>query len=392
MALSFIILSAPLRLGAQSFTSFPAGDDVTPSLGQFQIVLDPAWRKIFDLIMTNGSLGDTLVTRHIRLYHRGVITSPTLYDPATTIGRSDAFLSGAPEETAGTLAGKAPGRTFVRDSQMTVRPGWPESSTGVHEIHTFLKKMHLVDSFTTRIGFSVKAGMLAPTRPVCAGQVEGDSPLNDFPARSFFNVYVVVDLPAGGPLPPIQLVNVDPLLVQQTNLFALPPRVVYQHENSTAVSMYFNTDVVLHDPLDDTDIAVPRGTLFGQLTLAGHGVGFSSTEIETFQTEIENENQQGTMPVNPNPFTSVTIQDFSPDYDAGPPSLSGGAFAADGSFRLSIAHVTENTTNYVQARSSLTSGIWQTIATIVPTTNRFDFVDPEATNHQHRFYRWTQVP
>ena len=41
---------------------------------------------------------------------------------------------------------------------------------------------------------------------------------SDFPARSFFNVYVQVDLPAGGLLPPIQFVNVDPLLVQQTKL------------------------------------------------------------------------------------------------------------------------------------------------------------------------------
>jgi hypothetical protein len=237
IGLLWAVLGTALSLQAQSFSAYPAGDDVTTSLGQFQLILDQTWRPIFDLIMPNSPLGGTLVTRHLKLYHNGTLTSPTLYDPATTIGRSDSFVAGEPQETSGALAGRAPGRTYVRDSQIAVRPGWPAPTNGVHELHTFLKSMHLTDSFTTRVGFSVTAGMQAPTRPVCAGQVEGGSPLSDFPANSFFNVYVVVDLPAGGLLPPIQLVNVDPLLVQQTNIFSLPPRIIYQHEDSTAVSM-----------------------------------------------------------------------------------------------------------------------------------------------------------
>ncbi len=213
LTLCWALAGAPLPLHAQSFASFPIGDDATSSLGQFQIVLDPSWVKTFDIIMTNSPLGNTFSTKHLRLYHRGVFTSPTLYDPATTIGRSDSFLSGAPQETLGALAGRSPGRTFIKDSQLTVRPVWAETNNGVHEIHTFIKSLHLTDSFTTRVGFSVKAGMQAPTRPVSAGQVEAGSPNTDFPAKSFFNVYVQVDLPAAGSLPAIQLVNVDPLLV-----------------------------------------------------------------------------------------------------------------------------------------------------------------------------------
>jgi hypothetical protein len=255
-------------MNAQSFSAYAEGDDVTSSLGQFQIVLDSSLVKVFNIIMTNSPLADVLVTRHIRLYHNGTLTSPTLYDPTTIIGRSDPFVSGGPEETIGALAGRAPGRTYVKDSQLIVRPTWPEPTNGAHEVHTFIKSMNLVDSFTTRVGFSVKAGMLAPTRPVCAGQVEGGGPTSDFPANSFFNVYVVVDLPSGGFLPPIQLVNVDPLLVQQTNIFSFPPRIVYQHENSSAVSMYFNNDCVITNPATGDQIQAPRGTLFGQLTLA----------------------------------------------------------------------------------------------------------------------------
>jgi hypothetical protein len=348
--------------------------------------------KIFDVIMTNSPLANTMSTRHLRLYHKGVITSPTLYDPATTIGRSDSFLSGGPEETAGTLAGRAPGRTYIRDGQLTVRPDWAETNGGVHEIHTFLKSMRLTDSFTTRVGFSVKAGMQAPTRPVSAGQVEAGSTLSDFPASSFFNVYVQVDLPAGGILPAIQLVNIEPLLVQQTNVFSFPPRIVYQHENSTAVSMYFNDDVVLPDPIHGTDIHVSRGTLFGQLTLAGHGVGFAETEIEAFQNEIETESATASMPLNAVPITSVQIEDFSPDYNAAPPKLLAGHFAEDGTFVMTISHLPANTTNYVQVCTNLASGNWQTIATLVPTTNTVTVVDPDASKSQQRFYRWTAVP
>jgi hypothetical protein len=383
-----LLCSSPPKALSQSFGAYPEADDITSSLGQFQIVLDTPFVKPFDIIISNSPLANTLVTRHLRLYHHGVLTSPTLYDPTTVIGRSDPFVSGGPEETQGALAGKAPGRTYVRDSQLVVRPAWGEPTNGAREVHTFIKSMHLVDSLTTRVGFSVKAGMLAPTRPVCAGQVEGGTAASDFPANSFFNVYVVVDLPSGGFLPPIQLVNVDPLLVQQTNIFSFPPRVVYQHENSTAVSMYFNNDCVITNPVTGEQIPAPRGTLFGQLTLAGHGVSFSSADLDTFQSEIENESENGTMPLVPTPTTSVVIQDFAPDYNAVPlPSLLGGAgFVANG-FVLSISGLHLKTTNYLQACSDLAPGGWQTIATIIPTASTFTFVDTEASNLPRRFYR-----
>ena len=42
LGLSWAVLGAAANRHAQSFASYPAGDDVTPSLGQFQIVLDPS--------------------------------------------------------------------------------------------------------------------------------------------------------------------------------------------------------------------------------------------------------------------------------------------------------------------------------------------------------------
>jgi hypothetical protein len=197
-------------------------------------------------------------------------------------------------------------------------------------------------------------------------------------------------LPSGGLLPPIQLVNVDPLLVQHTNIFSFPPKIIYQHENPNAVSIYFNNNCTITNPISGELIPVARGTLFGQLTLAGHGVGFGQAEVEAFQTEIETESETGTMPLVATPVTSVQIQDFSPDYNAGPPApaLLGGHLDSDGSFVFTINRLLANTTNYVQVSTNLASGNWQTIATFIPTTNTVTFVDPGATNSQQRFYRW----
>ena len=390
--LTFFLGASLAHAQSLSFSSYPAGDDLTPSLGQFQVVLDQAWVKIFDALITNSPLANVSSTKHIKLYHHGVFTSPTLYDPATMIGRSDPFVTGSPEEFAGSLTGQAPGRTYVNDGQLVIHPKWPGPPAGAREIHTFLKSMHMTDSLTTRIGFSVRAGMQAASRPVSAGQVEGSSPTNDFPANSFFNVYVVVDLPAGGALPAIQLVNVDPLLVQQTNISSFPPHVVYQHENSTAVPVYFNADSTIHDPTTGTDIHVTRGTLFGQLTLAGHGVSFSSVEVEAFQNEIENENSTGGMPLTVAPISQVTIADFEPDYDAAPRSLSGGHFSSNGSFIFVLNQLTPKSTNYLQVTTDLATKNWRTIGTLIPTTNTFTFVDPEAVGGPVRFYRLSLLP
>lgn len=390
--LACVFIGSPLKMAAQAFASYGAGDDVTTSMGQFQIVLDARWVKIFDVLVANSPLGTVSSTRHIKLYHKGVLTSPTLFDFQTKIGRSDSFTVGSPLEYAGVLAGQAPGRTYVNESQMVMHPTWPGPPSGAREVHTFLKSMNMTDSLTTHFGFSVKAGMLAPTRPVCAGQVEGGDALNDFPANSFFNVYVVVDIPGGGALPPIQLVNVDPLLVQHTNIAYFPPHVVYQHENPAAVPVYFNTNTIIHDPNTGQDIPVERGTLFGQLVLAGHGISFSSVEVESFQNEFENESTTNTMPLTVAPITNITIVDFAPDYNAAPRSLSGGHFVSGGQFVFTIEHLTPNTTNYLQVCNDIGVGSWQTIATIIPTTNSFTFVDPGAMNNPQRFYRLSLEP
>jgi hypothetical protein len=126
--------------------------------------------------------------------------------------------------------------------------------------------------------------------------------------------------------------------------------------------------------------------------LAGHGAGFGQAEIEAFQAEIENESGSASMPINPLPDTSVQIVDFAPDYNAAPPTLLTGHFAADGSFVFTVNHVPANTTNYLQVATNLSSGNWQTIAAIVPGTNSITVLDPAAGRGQPRFYRWSALP
>ena len=115
----------------------------------------------------------------------------------------------------------------------------------------------------------MRAGTNATTQPISVGEVEsysgaGGLPANDFPAQSFFDVFVDVDLPAGGTFPgATNMYNSLPLMVQNTNVTSFPPQVVYIHGMSTAVPVYFSNN----NPPRWTN-----GQIFGLLTLAGHGV------------------------------------------------------------------------------------------------------------------------
>jgi hypothetical protein len=284
-----------LNTGATLQAQFPGrGDDVTPSLGQFNLVVDPHFESV---IKSNPAYAPYLSNKGGDLN----FTSPILFDPTTTIGRSDPLSAGSADDTAGVLAGiLAP--HLLQDDQFTVRPSFAEGPDGTREVHTFIESIHLTGNC-----FEVKAGNQAPLRPISAGEVEslsGNSgdPSRDFPASSFFDVFVEVDVPALGGFPNIQLVNVDPLLVQSESIISFPPTVVYIHGNSSAVPLYFYTEIPA--------IGIHRGDLFGQLTLAGHGVGFRVSDVAEFEAaETEAETHHGRLPLQANPIPHVNIVD-----------------------------------------------------------------------------------
>ena len=291
----FGLVLVALNTGATLQAQFPGrGDDVTPSLGQFNVVVDPHFETI---IKSNPGYAPFLSNRGGELN----FTSPILFDPTTTIGRSDPLSAGSAEDTAGVLAGiLAP--HLLQDGQFTVRPSFAEGPDGTREVHTFIESIHLMGS-----GFEVKAGNQAPLRPLSAGEVEslsGNSgdPTLDFPADSFFDVFVEVDVPALGGFPTVQLVNVDPLLVQSESITSFPPTVLYIHGNSSAVPLYFYADI--------PGFGIHRGDLFGQLTVAGHGVGFRESDVAEFEAaETEAETHHGRLPLQANPIPHVNIVD-----------------------------------------------------------------------------------
>lgn len=283
---------------ATSLAQFPGrGDDQTPSLGQFNVVVDPHYE---DIVRSNPAYAPFLSNKGGHLN----FTSPILFDPTTTIGRSDPLTAGSAEDTTGVLAGILTTQ-LLRDDQFTVKPPFAESPDGTREVHTFIESIHLVGS-----GFEVKAGSQAPLRPLSAGEVEslsGNSgdPAQDFPASSFFDVFVEVDVPALGAFPSVQLVNVDPLLVENASITAFPPTVLYIHGNSSAVPLYFYADIPA--------FGIHRGDLFGQLDLAGHGVGFTESDVAEFEAaEMEAETEKGRLPLEDNPIQHVTIEDEVP--------------------------------------------------------------------------------
>ena len=277
---------------------FPGrGDDVTPSLGQFNVVVDPHYE---DALRNLPAYAPYLSNRGGHLN----FTSPILFDPTTTIGRSDPLSSGSAADTAGVLAGNLTSR-LLRDDQFPVRPSFAEGPDGTREVHTFIESIHLTGS-----GFEVRAGSQAPLRPLSAGEVEslsGNSgdPTQDFPANSFFDVFVQVEVPGLGGFPKVELVNVEPLLVESESITTFPPKVLYIHGNSSAVPLYFYSDIPI--------LGVHRGDLFGQLTLAGHGVGFRESDVAEFEAaETESEVHHGRLPLQDNPVPHVTIVDEVP--------------------------------------------------------------------------------
>ncbi len=257
LAAQMDLLTAPGVRADMLSGPFPGrGDDTAPSLGTFTVFVNPPIRPLLA-----GYPGYDNTT--------GTLTSPTLYDPTTIIGRSDPHLHGSAPDTGGTLVGSA--GIVVADSDFDILPAGFQGPPGTREVHT-----RIADFDIAAMGglVMVRAGDSAPGRPHSLGEVESLSgasgdPNLDFPAESFFDVFVEVDLPPLGAFPGGTLFNDTPLLVINDNLPAFPPHVVYIHGQTAAVPVYFLTD--------DPGNAWLAGDLFGWLSLAGHGMNYSNT-------------------------------------------------------------------------------------------------------------------
>ena len=258
-----LVLSSP-----QASAQFPGiGDDSTQSLGQFKIAVNPIFQAALD------ASGDPNWSIPLKRY-----TSPLLYDATTTIGRSAPLLNGDLGDLGGVPVGTL--GTIVKDADFGITPpAFLAAPPGTREVHTEIAKLNMV-SFGGPV-FAVRAGPGlggAPTAPKSLGEVMSNNtggignPLFDFPASSFFDIFVQIDLPF---MPGNPLYNSTPLVVENPALLAFPPTVLYTHGETSAVELRttFAIPAFAFGALQPTALAA--GDVFGIVLLAGHGVNYS---------------------------------------------------------------------------------------------------------------------
>jgi hypothetical protein len=273
-----VLLIAMALATVPAFAQFPGrGNDLTTSLGSFKIQVSDNFAGLF-----NGCPAFDATSK--------VLKSPTMFDPGTIVGRSNVINDGDNNDQTGVAVGTA--GTNVSESMLFPPPGFPcfgmsgcASGAGTREVHTEVRSLKLTGG-----GAAVRAGLwydsaavtTDPPSRISPGEVEshsgpGGAAANDFPASSFFDVFVQVDVPACGGFPATTLYNTLPLVVKNSNLTQFPPRVVYLHDTSSIVPILF-----LYDNLP----AWHKDDILGYFLLAGHGVGFTNSQAD--QDEFNN--------------------------------------------------------------------------------------------------------
>lgn len=230
-----------------AYSQFPApGPESTGSFGSFKILVDPGVAHLF-----TGCPGWDATTR--------IFSSPLLYDPGTIIQVGPATAESTPHPH--------------------LRSPFPDPPGTTREVLTKLQTLNLATYPPVPPANSVfvRAGTSASSAPPSPGEVESESasgnPANDFPARSFFDVYAQITLPACGTggFTGATLYNRhnQPLIVQASNLTSLPPTVVYEHNASSEVPIVFAT----------AGRQWKRDEFLGCIVLAGHLVGVAGTPV-----------------------------------------------------------------------------------------------------------------
>jgi hypothetical protein len=274
-----VVLAITVLAALPAFAQFPGiGDDNTQSLGSFKIQITNQFAGMFA-----GCPG----------FSNPILTSPTLYDPFTRVGRSNALQDGSAADTGGVPVGTA--GTNVSEAMLSAPAGYPcygdatcSSGVNTREIHTEVRSLKMTNLSTGGLPM-VRAGLWYdsatvqnPPSRVSPGEVESRSgptgvPANDLPGSSFFDIFVQADLPACGTFPGATVYNQVPLIVKNPSVNPLPPKVVYLHDTSTTVPILFLTANPGKWNAND---------ILGYFVLAGHGIGYtnSQSDVNAFNT------------------------------------------------------------------------------------------------------------
>lgn len=336
-AFSVMVLVVIPAFGQQ----FPGpGDDTTSSLGSFKIQVTPQFVPLF--FHPNPAPNPPSVCPGFDP-STNILSSPQLFDPATLIGRSmpipdssnasPPFPAGPPSDLGGAPVGSA--GTIVSEPMLFPPPGFPckgvsgcSKGPGTAEVHTEVRSLHMTGS-----GAAVRAGVWwnsptsaspPPLDKISRGEVESQSgptgaPNNNFPASSFFDVFVQVDVPActsfPGAFPGGTLYNTMPLVVKNNQVTSFPPKVVYLHDSTSIVPILFlvNGPIVNNVPIWQAD------DILGYFLLVGHGVGFGQGQDDSNQfNNFMGSQSNATCPIGPPPNGSFA----QPKSSAATPSSS----------------------------------------------------------------------
>lgn len=281
------------------FAQFPPqGNDSTSSLGSFKVFIAQQFVGMFNSPPPNSC----------PLYdpNSNILSSPSqLFDAGTIIGRSNPITDGSVPDMNGLPVGTA--GTIVSEPMLIPPPGFPcsgltgcSSGAGTREVHTEVRSLHMTGSGAAVRGgiwYNSPTGTSTPPARISPGEVESQSgpsndPTKDFPASSFFDIFVQVDIPACGLFPGATLYNLMPLVVKNNQVTQFPPKVVYLHDSSSIVPILFLRDDTANPPRWHKD------DILGYFVLVGHGVGFGTGDLNQFNTFMQGQSN-ATCPIAP---------------------------------------------------------------------------------------------
>jgi hypothetical protein len=258
LAVAVSLACAGLAMSPTTWAAFPeAGVDNVPSLAQFKVTFTKEFA--FYLQEVKGApfcTGYKLKTcpPSARTY-----ISPKLYEPNTKVGRSGPHRDGDDtDEWDGADICKDGNTTSCKgffswtdepilDAHFQWKDGgyqadghpFDEGPKGREEVHTQVVSFKLTPLGGGGGANAVRAGDQAPCQARSLGEVEslnGDG----FPAESFFQMYVDVDVDMNNDgkidmvlfnQPGIEntIFDGDPLIIESTGLKSFPPKVIYSH-------------------------------------------------------------------------------------------------------------------------------------------------------------------
>lgn len=305
-ALSIIVLAGS---GIYAQSGPGQGNDSTSSMGSFKIDVNPNFANLFYHLNPPPAAPD--VCPGYDLSTNTLFSPSPMTDGGTLIGRSDPipdgsnasppYPAGPPSDLGGAPVGLPTDvilPSTVSESMLIPPPGFPcggvkttcSSGTGTPEIHTAVESLLLTGSYLNGGPVAVRAGQWYndaknkkwPPNKISPGEVEsqnGPTATTFFPASSFFDIFVQVDLPAcplafTNHFPGGTLYNLMPLVVKNNNVQSLPPQVVYLHDSSSLVPILFLND--------DPGGLWHKDDILGYFLLVGHGVGMQQSDFDKF--------------------------------------------------------------------------------------------------------------